>query len=73
MARYFFDTADGDHDIDRDGVACADDAAARDAAIRYAGSLIHDQPALLAPDHALRVRTRDAAGRVIFTVTITVA
>jgi hypothetical protein len=71
MKRYFFDTTDGDRDIDRDGVEFPDDGAAREAAIRYAGSMINDKPSLTMPDQPFRVYARDEAGTAVVTVVVT--
>ena len=47
MTRYFFDTADGDNDFDDTGVELGGDREAIDQAVRFAGSMIHDQPDVL--------------------------
>jgi hypothetical protein len=71
VARYFFDTTDGDRDVDREGVDFPDDGAAREAAIRYAGSMLSDRPSLAAPHRPFRVSARDEAGRHVVSVTVT--
>ena len=62
MTRYFFDTADGDRDTDDTGVELDGDAAAINEAIRYAGSMLSDQPDLLAHcgEFVVRVHPADA-------------
>ena len=46
MPRYFFDTRDGGIDIDPEGVELAGEEEALLEAIRYAGSLLNDQPSI---------------------------
>lgn len=70
MTSYFFDTADGDQDTDSEGVEFDTDDAAREAAIRFAGSMIQDRPALVSIEHAFCVKARDADDRPVATVTI---
>jgi len=58
MPRYFFDTTDGDTDTDESGVELdSEDEAVREA-IRFAGSLIQDQPDILAGGRDLAVSVR---------------
>ena len=47
MPRYFFHTSDGSRDQDDVGVELNDAATARREAIRYGGSLLHDNPEIV--------------------------
>lgn len=47
MPRCYFHTLDGTQGIDRPGHELADDAAARREAVRYAGGLLADDPAIV--------------------------
>lgn len=47
MPRYFFHTVDGGRDFDQEGTELPNDAAARKAAIRFAGAVMHDEPDVL--------------------------
>ena len=58
MQRFYFDTVDGDRDTDEEGVPLASEDAAVREAIRYAGALIADQPAVLTPASPLEVTVR---------------
>ena len=62
MPRYFFDTADGDRDIDDEGVSLVRDEDAIREAVHFAGALIGDQPDILSPEHPLSVTVRSEAG-----------
>jgi hypothetical protein len=73
LTRYFFDTADGDRDTDSQGVEFDTDDAAREAAIRFAGSMVQDRPSLVSAGHAFCVKARDAGNRPVITVTIQVS
>lgn len=68
MPRYFFHTADGSRDLDREGIDCADDGAARKQAIRYAGEVMRDEPQVLWDDHDFRVEVMNEAEDLLFTV-----
>lgn len=71
MARYFFHTNDGTRQYDDVGVDLADDAAARREAVRYSGSLLHDEPDILHNEHGLRVNVVDEEGHVKFAIVVT--
>ncbi len=58
MARYFFDLADGDNDIDAIGDEFSDDDAAIREAVRYLGSLVRDRPEILLSGHEFTVSVR---------------
>lgn len=64
MPRYYFHTCDGTQDIDRLGHDLPDDDAARSEAIRYAGGLLADDPAIVVGDEALRINVTNEQGRL---------
>ena len=68
MPSYFFHTADGTRDLDREGVELADDAAARKEAIRFAGAVMHDQPEVLWDGRDYRVEVTNTSGDLLFTI-----
>ena len=68
MSRYYFHTADGTRDRDREGMECRDPHAARVEAIRYAGALMADQPDVLWDGHDFRVEVTDEDQRLVCTV-----
>ena len=70
--RYFFDTADGDNDIDDSGVELASDDAALREAVRFAGSMIQDRPDMLAVEAVFAVHVRRENGPRLATVRIEV-
>jgi hypothetical protein len=70
MARYFFDTKDGDNDTDESGVELESDTTAITEAVRFAGSMIHDQPDILTENGELIVSVRREQGPNIGTVRI---
>lgn len=73
MPRYFFHTADGGRHPDDTGVVLRDVAAARREAIRFAGSLLDEEPDLLCNSRDLRVEVTNSRQRLLFTViTLTV-
>jgi len=68
MPRYFFHTADGGRDRDRQGVELADAAAAHKEAIRFAGTVLNDEPDLLGGGRDFRVEVTDERGDLLFTI-----
>lgn len=68
MPRYFFHTADGGRCRDRSGTPLPDDAAARAAAIRFAGDVLSDEPDLLRDGKDFRVEVTDEQGVLLFTI-----
>lgn len=68
MPHYFFHTADGTHDIDREGVELADDTAARAEAIRFAGAVMRDDPQELWDGMDFRVEVTGEDKRLLFTI-----
>ena len=68
VPRFFFHTADGERNFDQEGVELADNAAARKAAIRFAGALMHDQPEGLWDGHDSRGEGTNQAGELLFTI-----
>ena len=72
MPHYFFHHADGKRDYDREGVELPNDQAAQLEAIRYAGSVLKDDPAAIWDHGAWRVEVTDCRRSLLFTV-ITIA
>ena len=68
MPRYFFDLADGRREVDRDGVDLPDVAAARAAAVRFAGELLSGEPEQLWEKHQWRVEVTGEDGALLCTV-----
>ena len=68
MPTYFFHTADGDRDLDKEGTELPDNAAARKAAIKFAGAVMHDDPDVLWDGHDYRVEVTNQTGDLLFTV-----
>lgn len=70
MPRYFFNTSEGSRDEDDVGVHLPGPAEARREAIRYGGSLLHDDPDIIDDTGGLRVEVVDEAGRLCAAVLI---
>jgi hypothetical protein len=70
MPRYFFDTADGDSDTDKEGVVLTSDQDAILVAVRFAGSMISDQPEILTDRDELAVRVRKGSTQPLATVRV---
>ena len=68
MPRYFFSTLDGGHDIDHEGVELSGPAAARVAAVAYAGDMLGDQPDLLQEGGCFSVDVAGEGGQPLFSV-----
>lgn len=68
MPRFFFHTADGERDLDKEGIELADNAAARKEAIRFAGALMHDQPDVLWDGRDYRGEVTNTANDLLFTI-----
>lgn len=68
MPRYFFHTVDGGRDRDQEGTELSDNAAARKAAIRFAGAVLHDEPDVLWDGRDYRVEVTNEAGDLLFTI-----
>jgi hypothetical protein len=68
MPRYFFSTANGERDIDKDGMELADPTAARIAAIRHAGAIMENEPEVLWDGGDFRVEVTDDCGLLLFTI-----
>ncbi len=73
MPRYFFHSADGVREPDRDGTELPDIAAAQLEAIKYAGEVLTHTPETLGDSGQWRVEVVDEGGAHLFTVvTLTV-
>ena len=68
MPHFYFHTADGGRDLDRQGMDLADQGAARKEAIRFAGAVINHEPDVLWDGRDFRVEVTDEAGNLLFTV-----
>lgn len=68
MPHYYFHTADGRRDRDRQGAELADHRAARKQAIRFAGAILDSEPEVLWDGRDFRVEVTDEAGQLLFTV-----
>lgn len=68
MARYFFHTANHGRERDEQGFELADDDAARIEAIRFAGSMMADQPKVLWDGKDFRVEVTNEPGDLLFTI-----
>lgn len=68
MARYFFHTVDGGTHRDHDGIELESPAAARVAAIRYAGDILSNEPDVVWDGRDFRVFVTDEAGALLFTI-----
>ena len=66
--RYFFNTTDGTVHCDETGVELKDKAAARVEAIRYAGTVMADEPGLLWDGEELHVDVSNENGLQLFKV-----
>jgi hypothetical protein len=72
MPIYHFHSSDGSRDVDAEGTELPNDAAARLAAVRYAGEMLKDEPARLWSAGQWRVEVTDDRNALLFTV-ITIA
>lgn len=68
MPRYFFHTVEGGRDSDQEGTELPNDAAARKAAIRFAGAVMHDEPDVLWDGRDYRVEVTNETGALLFTI-----
>ena len=68
MPRFFFNTVDGGRDRDLEGTEYADAAAARIAAIRYAGDVLSDTPDIIWDGKGFRVEVTDEREQLLFTI-----
>lgn len=73
MARYFFHTVDGAEQKDADGIELASPCEARDAAIRFAGAVMNDEPAMVLRAGTFRVEVTDERHVALFSVVTTVS
>ena len=69
MPLYHFHTIANTRQPDTDGVDLPDDGAAQDLAVRYAGELLRDEPALVRDGRTCRVEVTTEGGSLIFTFT----
>ncbi len=68
MVRYFFNVANGKREPDTRGLLLADIGEAREAAIRFAGDIMSDEPDILKRSHKFSVEVTDDTGEVLFTI-----
>lgn len=69
MPRYFFDLHDNFTETDLLGTDLDSDAAARSAAIQFAGEILKNEPSILT-EGELQIDARDRDGNILFTVDI---
>ncbi len=65
---FYFHTADGGRERDREGVDLADPASARREAIKYAGAVMADQPDVLWDGRDFRVEVTDEKDLLLYTI-----
>lgn len=65
---YFFHTVDGGRDLGREGMRLLDSAAARNAAITFAGPAMHDEPEILWHGRDYRLEVTKEAGKLLFRI-----
>lgn len=68
MPIYHFHSADGERDVDSEGLELPGLAEARDQAIRFSGSVLKDNPAHLWESGHWRVEVTDDNNALLFTV-----
>ena len=68
MPRYFFATADGERSPDDQGTELPNHAAARVAAIKYAGAMMEKKPEVLWDGRDFRVEVTNEQGLMLFTI-----
>ena len=69
MPRFYFHLPESGGDLDTEGAEFADRAAARAAAIEFAGEVIADPPGVLWDGQNFRLRVTDERGDLLVTVT----
>ncbi len=67
---YFFDTANGDSNTDEHGVKLSSDDEAIWEAVRFAGSMLHHQPDILAARHKFVVMVRPEGAEPLATIRV---
>lgn len=70
MPRYYFNSADGEREIDDLGQEFPDDAAAQRAAVKYAGEILKGDPGSLFKSGRLRIDLYSEDGNRRFAVAI---
>jgi hypothetical protein len=70
MARYFFHLVDRSVDLDDMGMEFANPEDAKREAVRYASSLLADDPGLRLPDNGLRINVTREDGQLSFALLI---
>lgn len=68
MPQYHFHHADGQRDYDPDGVELPNDEAAQIEAVRYAGSVLKDNPKAIWYHGTWRVEVTDSNNVLLFTL-----
>ncbi|MDO6415683.1 hypothetical protein Q4F19_14935 [Sphingomonas sp. BIUV-7] len=68
MPRYFFSTANGERHPDDEGLDLPNHAAARVAAIKYAGAIMENEPDVLWDGQSFQVEVTDDRGLILFTI-----
>lgn len=70
MPRFYFDTLNSEHDEDQEGIDLPDRFAARREAVRFAGSVMKDQPDLLWDGTRFVVEVRGEGRTLLFKVSM---
>jgi hypothetical protein len=68
--RYFFNTANGGFHADPDGTIYPSSDAAREAATKYAGEILHHNPGEAWENNELTVTATDEDGLIVFTIIV---
>jgi hypothetical protein len=68
MPRYFFHTADGRRERDTEGTELPDHNTARRKAVKFAGTVLSQQPEILWDGHDFRIEVTDHNGLMLFTI-----
>ena len=68
MPRYFFHTANGSREQDKEGMELQDDSAARREAIIYAGAIMVNEPGVLWDSQDFLVEVTDERNLILFTI-----
>ena len=68
MPHYYFNSADGARERDREGTELADDAAAQVEAVKFAGEVLKDAPEWLWERGQWRVEVTNDDGELLFAV-----
>lgn len=68
MARYYFNTVDGTHGRDQDGLELRNVNAARKAAVRFMADMLRDDPEIVWDGRDFRIEVTDEADHSVLIV-----